>query len=283
MVISTGGGGIDGRENAHDGAGGASWRLVLRRAARGLRPRRDHKKSIWSAGVPLIALAAGLLFTTSATTADGTALRDDRRPQLAQLIAEKRDRLADSEERAADLLAEVDQETARLAEVDQPVKTARENADAIREPAGYTALRGPALTVTLNDSPRRGSDFAENAPDNDDLVVHQGDVQAVVNALWAGGAEAMTIMDVRVISTSAVRCVGNTLLLHGQVFSPPFKITAIGEPTAMSRALDSAEGVRQFREAVADFGLGYTEKVEKNVTVRAYDGSTDLRSAQAAQ
>jgi len=34
----------------------------------------------------------------------------------------------------------------------------------------------------------------------------------VVNALWAGGAEAMTIMGVRVISTSAVRCVGNTLL-----------------------------------------------------------------------
>ncbi|MBG0560521.1 DUF881 domain-containing protein [Actinoplanes sp. NEAU-A11] len=256
---------------------------MLRRAARGLRPRRNRRRSIWSAGVPLIALAAGLLFTTSATTADGTALRDDRRPQLTQLITEKRERLAESEERAADLLTDVDQATARLADVDQPVKSARETADAMREPAGFTALHGPGLTVTLNDSPRRGTDFGDNAPDNDDLVVHQGDVQSVVNALWAGGAEAMTIMDVRVISTSAVRCVGNTLLLHGQVFSPPFKITAIGEPTAMRRALESSEGVRQFREAVADFGLGYTEKVEKNVTVRAYDGSTDLRSAQAAQ
>ena len=59
-------------------------------------------------------------------------------------------------------------------------------------------------------------DGGPNESDNDDLVVHQGDVQAVVNALWAGGAEAMSIMDVRVISTSAVRCVGNTLLLHGR-------------------------------------------------------------------
>ncbi|WP_229076736.1 DUF881 domain-containing protein [Actinoplanes sp. DH11] len=276
MVLPVGG-------DVDDGTRGPSWRLVLRRAVRGLRPRRNQRRTIWSAGVPLIALAAGLLFTTSATTADGTALRDDRRPQLAQLIAEKRDRLESHEERAAKLFAEVDQETARLAEVDQPVKSARENADAIREPAGLSDLHGPGLTVSLNDSPRRGTDFGENAPDNDDLVVHQGDVQAVVNAMWAGGAEAMTIMDIRVISTSAVRCVGNTLLLHGQVFSPPFKITAIGEPTAMSRALDSSEGVRQFREAVADFGLGYTEKVEKNVTVRAYDGSTDLRSAQAAR
>ncbi|BEL10569.1 DUF881 domain-containing protein [Actinoplanes sichuanensis] len=261
-------------------AGGASWQLVLRRVARGLRPRRDRRRSVWSAGVPLIALAAGLLFTTSATTADGTALRDDRRPQLTQLIAEKRTRLAANENKAARLLNEVDQQTGRLAELDPP---AQSQANALRQSAGFTGLQGPGMTVTLNDSPRRGTDFGDNAPDNDDLVVHQGDVQAVVNALWAGGAEAMTIMDLRVISTSAVRCVGNTLLLHGQVFSPPFKITAIGEPTALTRALDSSEGVRQFREAVADFGLGYTEKVEKNVTVQAYDGSTDLRAAQAVR
>ena len=263
--------------------GAPSWRLVLRRALGGLRPRRGARRNRWTVGVPLIALAAGLLFTTSARTADGTQLRDDRRPQLAQLISDKRARLADREKQAAKLRAEVDQDTARLAEVDQPVKEARERADAMRAAAGFTALKGPGLTVTLNDSPRRGADLGPSAPDNDDLVVHQGDVQAVVNALWAGGAEAMSIMDVRVISTSAVRCVGNTLLLHGQVFSPPFKITAIGEPSRMHQALDSAEGVRQFKDAVADFGLGYSETVERNVTVRAYDGSSDLRSARVAE
>jgi uncharacterized protein YlxW (UPF0749 family) len=264
--------------------GTPSWRLVMRRALGGLRPRRKGQKQRgWSVGVPLIALAAGLLFTTSARTADGTALRDDRRPQLAQLIQDKRGRLDDREKRASQLRAEVDQDTAQLAKVDGPVKSARERADALREPAGFTALKGPGITVVLNDSSRRAGEGGPNAPDNDDLVVHQGDVQAVVNALWAGGAEAMSIMEVRVISTSAVRCVGNTLLLHGQVFSPPFKITAIGEPTGMHQALESAEGVQQFRDAVADFGLGYQETVERNVSVRAYDGSSDLRSARVAQ
>jgi uncharacterized protein YlxW (UPF0749 family) len=264
--------------------GTPSWRLVVRRALGDLRPRlRGQKKRGWSVGVPLIALAAGLLFTTSAATADGTALRDDRRPRLTQLIADKRERLTAAEQRAALVRAAVDQEEARLAEVDQPVKEARAQADAMQAPAGFTALQGPGITVVLDDSPRRVGDGGPNNPKNDDLVVHQGDVQAVVNALWAGGAEAMSIMDVRVISTSAVRCVGNTLLLHGQVFSPPFKITAIGEPTAMHRALESADGVRQFREAVADFGLGYQETIERNVTVRAYDGSSDLRSAQVAR
>ena len=60
-------------------------------------------------------------------------------------------------------------------------------------------------------------------------------------------------------------------------------ITAIGEPTRMRHALESAEGVQQFRDAVADFGLGYQETVERNVTVPAYDGSSDLRSARAAE
>ena len=263
--------------------GAPSWRLVLRRALGGLRPRRNTpRRPGWSWGVPVIAIAAGLMFTTSATTADGTALRDDRRPQLAQLIIDKQKRLTENEQTAAALRAEVDQETARLATVDKPVQDARDRANALLAPAGFTALTGPGIKVVLNDSARRPKQTGHGGPNNDDLVVHQQDVQAVVNALWAGGAEAMSIMDIRVISTSAVRCVGNTLLLHGQVFSPPFKITAIGEPTAMHRALESAEGVQQFRDAVAEFGLGYQETVERNVTVRAYDGSSDLRSAQAA-
>ena len=264
--------------------GAPSWRLVLRRALGGLRPRlRGQKQRGWSVGVPLIALAAGLLFTTSATTSDGTALRDDRRPQLTQLIADKEKRLDNREARAAAVRTQVDQASDRFAEVDQPVKQARQRADAMMGAAGFTGVRGPGVTVVLDDSPRRVGDGGPNDPKNDDLVVHQGDVQAVVNALWAGGAEAMSIMDIRVISTSAVRCVGNTLLLHGQVFSPPFKITAIGEPTALRRALETAEGVQQFRDAVADFGLGYRETVERNVTLPAYDGSSDLRSARVAE
>src|SRR3954453_7647523 len=74
--------------------GTPSWRLVLRRALGGLRPGRGAQRVRgWCTVVPLIALAAGLLFTTSARTADGTQLRDDRRQQLAQLIGAKRVRL----------------------------------------------------------------------------------------------------------------------------------------------------------------------------------------------
>src|SRR6185437_12861986 len=116
-----------------------------------------------------------------------------------------------------------------------------------RAAAGLTALRGPGLTVRLDDAPRRADGSRPAGARPDDLVVHQQDVQAVVNALWAGGAEAMTLMGVRVIATSAVRCVGNTLLLDGQVYSPPFEIAAIGDQVRLQRSLDDTEGVALFR------------------------------------
>jgi uncharacterized protein YlxW (UPF0749 family) len=140
-------------------------------------------------------------------------------------------------------------------------------------------VHGPAVRVRLDDAPRRADGSRPAGASADDLVVHQQDVQAVVNALWAGGAEAMTIMNVRVISTSAVRCVGNTLLLNGRVYSPPFVVTAIGDPGRLRGALDASDGVRAFREFVRDFGLGYTVEDEADVTLPGYEGSTSLQYA----
>ena len=101
----------------------------------------------------------------------------------------------------------------------------------------------------------------------------------MVNALWAGGAEAMTIMGIRVISTSAVRCVGNTLLLHGRTFSPAFVITAIGNVSSMRDALDTSPGVLLFRQAARAWNLGYTVGDPQDVTLPAYDGPTGLTHA----
>ncbi|MEH1012560.1 DUF881 domain-containing protein [Micromonospora sp. CPCC 206060] len=263
-------------------SGAASWQKALRRAVAALLRRPQQRRPGWSVGVPLIALAAGLLFTTTATTAGGTALREDRRPQLAQLIDDRRQQVADSEARAAELRARIEGQTAALAGSDQPIATQRDRAAGLREAAGFTALTGTGVTVELDDAPQRGDGSLPDGASADDLVVHQGDVQAVVNALWAGGAEAMSIMNVRVLTTSAVRCVGNTLLLHGRVYSPPFKIVAIGDPAALQRALADSEGVRLFKEVVDHYQLGYRETVS-TVTVPAFEGSTALRSAQVPE
>lgn len=264
-------------------AGRSTWREALRRAATVLVPRRPtERRRGWSLGVPVIALAAGLLFTTSATTAGGTVLREDRRPRLTELIADRQRQVEQAEARAVQLQAEVDVLTTASAGSDTSVAEQRRRADAYRAAAGFIPLRGPGLTVELDDAQRVDGNRPAGAT-NDDLVVHQGDVQAVVNALWAGGAEAMTIMGVRVISTSAVICVGNVLLLHGRAYSPPFVVTAIGDPDELQSALAVSTGVQLFRDAVAAYGLGYRETVEEDVTVPAYDGANTFRHAQVPE
>ena len=253
---------------------------VLRRIGRALlpatRPGRGHG---WSVAVPVIALAAGFLFTTSATTADGTPLREDRRLELAELILERQERVADAEADLSELRADVDMLTAALAGADTPVRGERQRADRYRSAAGFSAVSGPGLTVVLDDALRPDGVRPDGA-EADDLLVHQEDMQAVVNALWAGGAEAMSIMGVRVISTSAVICVGPVLLLHGRPYSPPYVITAIGDPDALRNALAESPGVQLYREAADAYGLGYRETVEEDVTVPAFDGTSTLRSGQ---
>ena len=78
------------------------------------------------------------------------------------------------------------------------------------------------------------------------------------------------LMDQRVISTSAVRCVGNTLILQGRVYSPPYVITAIGDTDAMrgrARRRPEVENLRQWSVAV---GLGYDVAAGGEQTFPAY-------------
>ncbi|WP_026184820.1 DUF881 domain-containing protein [Salinispora vitiensis] len=259
-------------------SGAASWRKVLRRVVVALLRRPRQRRLGWPVGVPLIAAAAGLLFTTTATTAGGTTLREDRRPQLNQLIQDRRAEVAASEQRAAELRAKVEDRTNALAGSDRTIQQQLERAAASQEPAGFTALTGLGVTVELDDAPRRSDGSLPTGVTNDDLVVHQGDVQAVVNALWAGGAEAMSIMDVRVLATSAVLCVGNTLRLHRRSYSPPFKIVAIGDPAALQQALSESEGVRLFRDLANTYKLGYKE-TDSTVKVPAFADSAALHWA----
>jgi uncharacterized protein YlxW (UPF0749 family) len=84
-----------------------------------------------------------------------------------------------------------------------------------------------------------------------------------------------------VISTSAVRCVGNVLILQDRVYSPPYKITAIGDPAKMERALEDSETLQIYRQYVDAVGLGY--KVERLglTKIPGYDGSLLLEHASA--
>ena len=238
--------------------------------------RRGGASVVWRVLVPVTAVLAGLLFATSASTAQGTDLRGGRFSQLTDLIGSAQDQVAQQERAAALLRTEVAEATRRAASGSSTVARETARADALAPAAGLEPVQGPGLTVTLDDAPPRQPGEAPASDNPDDLVVHQQDVQSVINALWSGGADAVTLMGERLISTSAVRCVGNTLLLQGRLVGPPFVVRAIGDAGAMRRALDREPGVALFRQYVDAYGLTYRVATSPRLRMPAYSGPLDL-------
>ncbi len=230
--------------------------------------------------MPGVALLAGLLFAASATTSHGIDLRVSAHDDGVSFAARQQRAVIDQTKQLAELQKQVQAATSKAARNDSRVAQARDEADAIANAAGLVPVSGPAVTVSLNDAPPLpGSQKGSVPPDY--LVVHQQDVQAVVNALWAGGAEAMTLQGQRVISTSAVRCVGNTLLLHGIVYSPPYVVSAIGDVTRLRQALDTAPDIIIYKQYVQAYHLGYDVTSKTKVTMPAYSGGLSLPGASA--
>jgi uncharacterized protein YlxW (UPF0749 family) len=145
----------------------------------------------------------------------------------------------------------------------------------MRERMGLVAAEGPGLVVTLDDSSERQSPSGNL----NDLVIHSQDVQAVANGLWAAGAEALAVNGQRVVPTSAILCVGNTLLINGTVHSPPFRFTAIGAD--LRNAFTNDPLVARFAEDADRFKLGFKVEDKDRVSVPAYTGTSKVRFARA--
>jgi uncharacterized protein YlxW (UPF0749 family) len=182
------------------------------------------------------------------------ATREIRRLELADLIRAEDARVR----RIRAEIQRIQAEVAAVGTVGAEVQALRDRAAELAGAAGRAPLEGPGLVVTLDDSPERRSPTG----DPNDLIVHERDIQAVVNALWAAGAEAVGINGERLSSTSAVRCAGNTLLLHGALHSPPYRIAAIGDADAMAADLPGQPGIGRLEEAADAFGLGLDVEAE---------------------
>jgi uncharacterized protein YlxW (UPF0749 family) len=74
--------------------------------------------------------------------------------------------------------------------------------------------------------------------------------------------------------------VGNTLLLNGRTYSPPYVITAVGNSAAMQAALAAAPLVTLYKQYVVRFGLGYSEEPRASVDVVGHAEPVRMRFAK---
>ncbi|MFF0817732.1 DUF881 domain-containing protein [Rhodococcus sp. NPDC003318] len=241
---------------------------------------RVRRSRIWLVCVPIVCLVAGLLFATTREVSAGNELRRGDTTRLSDLVRAAQSDLDRATVDRDGLVARLDTLQSDAANSDSGVATVLEQVRSLEAEAGLSEVSGPGVTVTLTDASRDSDGNYPAGARPDDLVVHQQDVQSVLNAFWVGGATAVGMQDQRIVATSAPRCIGNTLLLHGRTYSPPYVMTALGDPARLTAALDAEPGVRLFKQYAVRYGLGYNQTTSESLTVPGYDGQMRTKFAR---
>ncbi len=145
----------------------------------------------------------------------------------------------DSEDERKRLETEVDSLRSRALNAAASQPASSPEVQKLRLLAGMTAVSGPGVVVTLDDSQVQGVPGG-----NQDLfVIHDEDLLGVLNELWDAGAEAVSINGQRLVANSEVRCAGPTTSVNKVRIGVPFVISAIGDPNALSQSMSYRGGV----------------------------------------
>ena len=99
-------------------------------------------------------------------------------------------------------------------------------------------------------------------------IVHFSDILGIVNELKNAGAEAISINDQRIVSTTSITCEGNVINVNGEKTSSPFVIKAIGSSIYMNSALTRAGGTVENLNRYIQISV----KPSNNITIKKYTG-----------
>ena len=236
--------------------------------------RGGRRRPVTAGGLVVVLLVGLALGGAAAALRAG---RDDRVAVRASLLEEVRERTAEVEG--------LERESARLgqevaAEQDRVLaRDARGQAQAARLAevelaAGTVAVTGPGVVVTLDDRPE---DTATGGLGRGGAVgdgrVQDRDLQELVNALWAAGAEAVAVNGQRLTARTAIRSAGEAVLVDFRPLSPPYDVTAVGEPGALARALTADGPGARIVDYAALYGLPL--EVRRQDEVRLPAGSDE--------
>lgn len=139
---------------------------------------------------------------------------------------------------------------------------------------GYTDVTGKGLIITLQDA-----DASSNGYTNDNLV-HDLDLVDIVNELFNAGAEAVSINDQRITTSTAINCNGNVVRINNEKVSVPFVIKAIGSPEGLYGTMTRPGGYLSLME-----NGKIKIKVEKKeeLTVSKFNGKHQYKYMEIAE
>jgi len=235
----------------------AGYAEAAARKERGEAPRRTV-----TGVVALLVLAVVLGLVTV------SAARQLRAPQpgvvaarelLVDEIVSRRAQLAERTQTNADLQASIDGLRDEALASTDPDSVAQLTEDGLSN--GTIAARGPGIVVKVENGPRADEEPA--------ALVQDSDLQMLVNALWASGAEAIAVNDQRLTSTTAIRSAGSAILVDLVGVSAPYEVVAIGGKNDLETGLARSSAARQLSALGSQYGIKTSVSTRDEMTVPA--------------
>lgn len=235
-------------------------------------PRQD-RRTWWLTMFALCGLLGAMLgLSVKTQTAKQQQDKLDRLQGSDMLVRANNDaqrRIAQLQKDNAQLAKSAPSDTERLRVISKDLA----NAQAF---AGLTDVKGPGIVVTLSDSKKPFANMPSGfsnmpagfAPPN---IIHDTDIDAVLNELKASGAEAISVNGQRIAAVSPVRCVGPTVLVNFTPTASPFVIKAIGDPKTLKAGVELPGGiVTQIRGY--DPNMFIVQVAKQPIVIPAYAG-----------
>jgi uncharacterized protein YlxW (UPF0749 family) len=222
-------------------------------------PRRISPGPVIAVAV-VLALAGALFATSAVATHRGAAAAKRARNQLVQQIHQ---RTADSDA----LQRQLDQVQAQVKNARDLALSASGRGSALSAEVaeletvtGASEVEGPGVEVTLDDA--KNADSSNNSLG----TIYDRDLQAVVDALFASGAEAIAINGQRLTTRAAIREAGDAILVDYRPLAPPYHIDAIGPADLGSTFMKTQTGslYANWRQV---YGLGFTVDARARLTL----------------
>lgn len=222
--------------------------------------------------VALVMVVAGLL---AAVTYHQTAAGSEGRQQIrAALIAD----IVGAQEVTDDLAADLDAARAEVAAAREEALAASDEGQAAlatlaqaEQAAAAVPVTGPGLLVLLADAApdADGDPVGGDTQEDPRGKVRDGDLQLVVNALWAAGAEAVSINGQRLGPTTAIRFAGEAVLVDFRPVTSPYEVSAIGDPGTLRSEFLASPEVGSLAVISQSFGLRFEFSEEDELSLPA--------------
>lgn len=220
----------------------------------------------------LVLLVFGLLVTIAAVQTSRNAPESNAsRERLIEQINIRRAGLGDLEKRLDREESRVLSLQTKTNQLSAAVRSAESRLERLGARTGFAAVKGPGIQVTVNSAPDSG----------DNQLVRDSDLTLLTDALWASGAEAISVNGHRLTVLSAFRNVGIGILVNTQPLGPPYVFDVIGDPKTMPADLLSSAIGEKWYTLKDDLGFRFGVRDGGTMTLPAAP-QPRLRSARVA-